>query len=70
VNRLHVVSPIFAHDQLPVFLAECVGNRLEVSSQPSRTPLVSVAVVVCNVDCFLAEAIESILKQIFTDLSP
>ena len=32
------------------------------------TPLVSVAMVVCNVDRYLAEAIESILAQTFQDL--
>ena len=33
-----------------------------------NSPLVSVAMVVCNVDRFLAESIESILRQTFTQL--
>ena len=52
----------------PGFLAECLGNRMEVSSQTLRNPLVSVAVVVCNVDRFLAQAIESIPNQTCTRL--
>ena len=39
VNRLRVVSPVFSHTSAPGFLAECVGNRLEIGSRTSRTPL-------------------------------
>jgi len=47
----------------PGSLAECVGSRMEVSSQTLRTPLVSVVLVDCNVDRFLAQAIESIVPS-------
>lgn len=41
--------------------------RSGLQSPPVKTPLVSVAMVVCNVERFLAEAIESILNQTFRD---
>src|SRR6266436_4287239 len=39
----------------------------DMSSDRVSGPLVSVVMVVCNVDRFLAESIESILGQTFTD---
>ncbi len=43
-----------------------VSNPTQIAETPNR-PLVSVVMVVRNVDRFLAEAVESILSQTFTD---
>src|SRR5215471_1046885 len=42
-------------------------SRIEQNWQTMDKPLVSVVLVVCNVDRFLAESIESILAQTFRE---